>query len=283
MRSDHEHLDDIDSLVRHLAHVLNQNGLKESFLPAESIDVKIASAVMVMLGRSPAGSVKPGEPCLILNKRSENVRQPGDLCCPGGSLMPRLDTLLSYAIQMPMLPLGRWQPWPDWKRQRPQEARTLALLLATSLRESVEEMRLNPFGIRFLGPLPPYRLLLFKREIYPLVGWVSGCQRFRTNWEVDKIVYLPLRELMDVTNFYRYRLQMNDLSTGRSVDDTRELPSFRHPEGTDNETLWGATYHIAMRLLRLAFNFEPPVLADLPVIDGRLGSNYLTGNDAPRG
>jgi hypothetical protein len=280
MRPDPKYLNDIGSLVRHLSHVLNQNGLKESFLPAESVDVKTASAVMVIIGRSPAGTVNPGEPCIILNKRSENVRQPGDLCCPGGSLMPRLDAFLSYVIQLPFLPLGRWPSWSDWQRRRPQEARTLALLLATSLRESMEEMRLNPFGIRFLGPLPPYRLLLFKREIYPLVGWLSGYQRFRTNWEVDKIVYLPLRELMDANNFYRYRLQMSDLSPERSGADMRELPSFRHPAGTDNETLWGATYHIAMQLLRLAFGFEPPLLKDLPVIDGRLGSNYLTGNNA---
>jgi hypothetical protein len=281
MRPDNEFLKDPRALVQHLSQVLNRNGLKDPFLPAEPADVRTASAVMVMLGRSPAGAVNPGEPCLILNKRSENVRQPGDLCCPGGSLMPRLDTLLSHVIQLPLLPLGRWKPWPEWKRQRPKEARTLALLLATSLRESVEEMRLNPFGIRFLGPLPPYRLLLFKREIYPLVGWVSGCQRFRTNWEVEKIVHLPLRDLLDGSNFYRYRLQMGGLSPERAGADMRELPSFRHPDGTDNETLWGATYHIAMRLLRLAFDFEPPGLAGLPVINGRLGSNYLTGNNAP--
>ena len=283
MHSTEKLLNEPKALVDHLAHVLNENGMRTPFMAAAPIDMKTDSAVMFLLGRAPAGSVKPGEPCLILNKRSEKVRQPGDLCCPGGSLMPRTDTVLAKLIELPFLPLGRWQPWPHWRRQRSQEARTLALLLATSLRECVEEMRLNPFGVRFLGPLPPHRLQLFKRKIYPLVGWVTGCQRFRTNWEVDKIVYLPLRELLDVKNYYRYRLQMGYLSPERSGADMRELPSFRHHSGTDDETLWGATYHIAMRFLKFAFDFEPPELADLPIINGRLGSNYLTGNNGATG
>jgi hypothetical protein len=272
-----------EALVDHLARVLNANGLRKPFMVAEPIDANSDSAVIVLVGRAPAESLNAGEPCLILNKRSEKVRQPGDLCCPGGSLMPRTDRLLSHLIQVPFLPLGRWEPWSHWKRSHPEAASTLSLLLATGLRECMEEMRLNPFGIRFLGPLPPHQLQLFKRKIYPLVGWVSGCQRFRTNWEVDKIVYLPLRELLDVKNFYRYRLQMGDLSPGKPGDNMRELPSFRHHTETDDETLWGATFHIAMRFLRLAFDFAPPELADLPIINGRLESNYLTGNNGAPG
>jgi hypothetical protein len=35
-----------------------------------------------------------------------------------------------------------------------------------------------------------------------------------------------------------------------------------------------------MRLLKLAFDFDPPDLADLPVLHGSLDANYLTGNAA---
>jgi len=277
MHVDQEPLYKPDKLVEHLLKVLNSNGLEKSFLAADPIDMTSDSAVMVLLGRGPAESDFPGEPCLILNKRSQSVRQPGDLCCPGGSLMPRLDGFLARLIKIPFLPLGRWRLWPQWKRQRPAEARTLALLLATGLRECVEEMRLNPFGIRFLGPLPPHRLRLFRRRIYPMVGWVSGCQKFRTNWEVDKIVYLPLHELMNTGNFYRYRLRMGHLSSEGPTDLIRELPSYRHQSAAEDETLWGATYHIIMKLLALAFEFTPPELADLPVLNGSLNANYLTG------
>ena len=276
-------LNDPTQLVEYLSEIISKNGLQKPFLTAEPIDFKTASAVMFLLGPAPPAASHPGEPCLILNKRSDKVKQPGDLCCPGGSLMPRADKILAQLIRLPFLPLGRWQYWPHWKRERPEEALTLALLLATGLRECMEEMRLNPLALDFMGPLPPYQLILFKRKIYPLVGWVSGYQRFRTNWEVDKIVYLPLRELVDVKNYYRYHLKMGYISSGRPGADTRELPSFRHHTGTDNETLWGATYHIAMQFLRLAFQFEPPALPDLPVINGRLGSNYLTGNNAHEG
>lgn len=267
-----------EDLVEHLLEVLNANGLEKTFLTADPIDMTTDSAVLVLLGLGPAESGFPGEPCLILNKRSETVRQAGDLCCPGGSLMPRFDGVLARLIRLPFLPLGRWQAWPQWKRRKPAEARILSLLLATGLRECVEEMRLNPFGIRFLGPLPPHQLRLFRRKIYPMVGWVTGCQSFRANWEVDKIVHLPLRELLDAGNFYRYRLQMGHLSPDQPSDVIQELPSYRHQSGAEDETLWGATYHITMQLLRLAFNFTPPELADLPVLHGSLNANYLTGN-----
>ena len=95
---------------------------------------------------------------------------------------------------------------------------------------------------------------------------------------MDKIVYLPLRALLDENNFYRYRLRMGYSSPRSPEEETRELPSFRHHPGTADETLWGATYHIAMQILRLAFDFEPPELSGLPVIRGRLVANYLTGN-----
>ena len=283
MHSAKELLKAPDRLVDHLTQILNQNGMRHSFLAAEPIDFETGSAVLFLLGPAPRDADHPGEPCLILNKRSEKVKQPGDLCCPGGSLMPRTDKILAHLIQLPFMPLGRWPHWSHWKRERPEEARALRLLLATSLRESVEEMRLNPIALRFLGPLPPYQLILFQRKIYPVVGWVSGYQRFRTNWEVDKIVYLPLRELVDAKNYYRYRLQMGYIDPENPATVTRELPSFRHSTGTDNETLWGATFNITMQFLQFAFQFEPPELADLQVINGRLGSNYLTGNNAATG
>ncbi|HSM74653.1 MAG TPA: hypothetical protein VK852_08460, partial [Desulfobacterales bacterium] len=77
----------------------------------------------------------------------------------------------------------------------------IALLLAAALREGFEEMRLNPLGVEFLAPMQAQRLVLFQRVIYPLVGWVPRQRRFIPNWEVDKIVRIPLAALLDPVNY----------------------------------------------------------------------------------
>ena len=80
----------------------------------------------------------------------------------------------------------------------------MALLLAASLREGLEEMRLNPLGVEFLGALPLQRLVMFKREIYPFVGWVGRQRRFFPNWGVTDIVYIPLGTFLDPKRYARY-------------------------------------------------------------------------------
>ena len=103
-----------------------------------------SSAVLLLLG--PQGGQTGREPCLILNKRSAKVRQPGDICCPGGGITPVLDVFLSKLLALPGLPLGRWTYWPRWQGKRALNGGAMPLLLATGLREGFEEMRLNPLG-----------------------------------------------------------------------------------------------------------------------------------------
>ena len=146
-------------------------------------DLSLNSAVLFLLGTSASG-----EPFLILNKRSQRVRQAGDLCCPGGGIAPSIDRLLARWLNLPRMPLSRWPHGSWWRRYRKADFPKLALLLAAALREGFEEMRLNPLGVRFLGPMPAQHLVMFKRAIYPMVGWVNHQQRFFPNWEVEKIV-----------------------------------------------------------------------------------------------
>ena len=82
----------------------------------------------------------------------------------------------------------------------------MALLFATSLRESFEEMRLNPMGVKFLGPMPSTSLVMFRRVIYPLVGWLKRQKHFFPNWEVEKMVYIPLEELLRGERYACYRI-----------------------------------------------------------------------------
>jgi hypothetical protein len=240
--------------------------------PADGIDWQSASAVLFLLGRHPLSDRQAGEPCLILNKRSPNVPQPGDLCCPGGRVNRRLDAGLAELLKLPVLHLARWPHWPLWRKTRPREAKWLRLLLATGVRESIEEMRLNPLRLDFLGPLPAQPLVMFKWVIYPMAVWISGQKRFYPNWEVEKIIYIPLRDLLNPARYARYRLRFEDETTAPQV---KTFPCFRYETANEVELLWGATYRIAAAFMDDVFGFVPPDLNSLPEVRGRLSRAYL--------
>ena len=239
-----------------------------------------ASAVLFLIGQRCDTKGHSPEPCIVLNKRSLKVKQPGDLCFPGGSVAPRLDHHFARLLRLPLFPLARWPYWSRWRDLRRGEARLLALLLATSLRESLEEMRLNPLRVRFLGPMPSQNLRTFRRIIYPMLGWISGQRRFFPNWEVEKIVYIPLNNLLDSDNYgcYRLRIETGDGKT-RKVD-MNDYPCFRHQDQDGNEVLWGATYRIVMAFLELVFGFKAPDIKSLPVVYGTLNENYFIGAES---
>jgi 8-oxo-dGTP pyrophosphatase MutT (NUDIX family) len=268
-------LSDPPRLVAAIAAAL-QSGLAAtgaSFItPTE--EVATASAVLFLLARCGPGTGRAGEAGLILNKRSRRVRQPGDLCCPGGGVS-RVDFPAGRLLALPFGPLGRWPHWRRWRRERPLEARWLSLYLATALREAFEEMRLNPLRAQFLGPLPPNRLQLFRKAIYPLAAWTPGRPAFRPNWEVERIVELPLRDLLDPAGYVCYHISRP--AAGPDPDTVRRLPAFRLRGPTGTDILWGATYRIAMDFLKIVFGFEPPPVEGLPVVMGELARTYMTG------
>jgi hypothetical protein len=278
MDPDDRNLADPERLMPLIRRALWAHAEGTPIFDTAAADLAAASAVLLLLGRyAGAGDAPAGEICLILNKRSARVRQPGDLCCPGGSVSPRFDYFVARLLGMPFFPLQRWPCWPRFRRERPLEARWLRLYLATGLRESFEEMRLNPLRAHFLGPLPHHRLVLFRRLIYPLVAWVPHQRRFRLNREVQRIVRVPLRSLLDPSRYICYRLSMEPVPGAGSIADTSDHPGFRLSGAHNGELLWGATYRIATGFLKAVFDFTPPPLSALPVIDGRLGWGYLTG------
>ena len=153
----------------------------------------------------------------------------------------------------------------------------MALLFATSLREGVEEMRLNPFGIEFLGPLPPDTLVMFQRVIYPLVGWIKRQKRFFPNWEVEKIVHIPLRHFFNRDHYASYRLRFEMPPENIDPRLLEDFPCFIHQSHNEREVLWGATYRIVMVFLEMVFGFTPPETGSLPVVYGTLDDNYHNG------
>lgn len=241
-------------------------------------DSSVTSAVLFLLGMHCQENEFSSSPCLILNKRSPMVKQPGDLCCPGGSLSSPMDTFLAKILYLPGTPLTRWPYWKMWHKQRRREAHNLALLFATCLREGFEEMRLNPMGVKFLGPLPQQQLVMFHRVIYPMVCWISRQKQFSPNWEVERVVYIPLQNLLNPSNYARYRLQIETSPENENLPDVKDYPCFIQKQKNDRDVLWGATFRITMAFLEIVFGFRPPDMESLPIVRGTLDRNYLTGN-----
>lgn len=266
-----------DFIDRAMDRLYEENG-RDRIFPKGVANASTTSAVLFLIGRCRQQKDSCDMPCLILNKRSLKVKQHGDLCCPGGSISSRVDAFLSKFLYLPGTPLTRWPHWQTWQKHRRREARNLALLLATCLREGVEEMRLNPLGIKFLGPLPSQKLIMFQRVIYPMVCRIGRQKQFSPNWEVEKIIYIPFKDLLNPAYYARYQVKIETSGEKENHPDIRDFPCFMHHSGDSTEVLWGATFRITMVFLEIVFKFKPPDMESLPVVFRSLDKNYLTGN-----
>ena len=270
-------LKDRSKLIRHVIDTLEVRLWPGKVFSNSQMQWETTAGVLMLLGQKPAGTDLGPEPCIVLNKRSLKVKQPGDLCFPGGRMAPRIDPYLARLFSLPFASLGLWRHWGNWKKSHRRQAELMSVIWATGLRESFEEMRLNPFGVRFLGPLAPQPLVMFRRTIYPVVGWVKHQRRFFPNWEVEKVLYVPLRDLLNSDYYGRYRLRMGS-NPGRGSNETIEnYPCFRLQGRHGKEILWGATYRITINFLEVVFGFKPPAIQTLPVTEGTLDESYLTG------
>ena len=240
-------------------------------------DLKRLSVVLLIIGGGAPPSRQTSEPCLILNKRSRQVRQPGDICCPGGGVELGIDKKLSRLLRLPASPLRRWRHAASWRRENPRELQRLRLLAAAALREGWEEMRLIPFNVSFLGILPPEELVMFRRVILPLVVWMKRQRRFHPNWEVERVVRMPVREFLNPTRYICYRLSMPEAG-GRKGGGRRDFPAFRFDTAEGTEILWGATYRMIMRFLNQVLGFAAPGPESLEVVAHELPPQYMTGS-----
>jgi hypothetical protein len=263
-----EILEQQPALIAHIMTRLHEGAMGQRIFPKGAVLDKGTACVLFLMGQR---RVQEGmaEPCIVFNKRSMKVRQPGDLCFPGGRLMPRLDRRLSLFLRLPFSPLRRWPYRRDWLSSRSEESECLSVFLTAGLREATEEMRLNPFGVTFLGPMSPSRLSMFGRDVYPMVVWIGRQKRFLPNWEVERVLHVPVRSFLDAGNYACYRLRLWDTSTS--------FPCFRHADGNGTEILWGLTYDMVVAFLEIAFSFRPPDMNSLPVIQGTLSREYLKG------
>jgi hypothetical protein len=118
---------------------------------------------------------------------------------------------------------------------------------------------------------------MFPRVLYPMVVWIRRQTRFFPNWEVDRIVHIPLRNLLKPEFYACYRLRFKTSRESLSTGLTQDFPCFCHESEGGKEVLWGVTYRIVTAFLELVFEFSPPDITALPVIHGALDENYLNG------
>ncbi|MHC1727934.1 MAG: hypothetical protein AB9866_18350 [Syntrophobacteraceae bacterium] len=265
-----------DLRARVIRRLANLCGLASLFRNEECQRGVRTSSVMLLLGEQVFSEGSIPEACIILNKRSKDVKQPGDLCCPGGAV-EKFDPHFARLLSLPGSTLSRWPCWRKLKQEKPNDAEFLSLLLTAGLREGWEEMRLNPFGIKFLGPLPSQCLVLFRRVIHPMVAWVSHQKNFTPSWEVERIVYLPFRALLNPFNYALYRLYVPPHLEWRFRGTAVEFPCFVYSHQGRAEILWGVTFRIVTLLLDLVFGFRPPDSDRLPLVPAIIGEEYVNG------
>jgi len=212
-----------------------------------------------------------------LIKRSMLVPQGGDLSCPGGMLNPFLDRLLMSFIRFRCPPIMTGDAFRYARKRGKRAFSTIALFFANALRESWEEVGLNPMNVRFLGPLPSYDLYLFKRSIFPLVGFVKKNPSFRSNKEVEKVIEIPLKSFFE-DEHYAACVFRNPGGDIHKRGDSHEFPCFIHNDiDGQQEILWGATFQIIMSFLAIVFDYKMPPSYSQRIIEKKITLSYLTG------
>ncbi len=225
------------------------------------------------------GEAGPGEYAFLLNKRSKQVLQPGDLCAPGGGIHLFLDSLSQKILQFRLLP-GVGGPGLKLARRRGKEVyKKVLFLLGNALRESWEELRLSPFNVEFLGPLPTYSLSSRRWIMFPLVGRVKHYWQPKLSWEVEKIVPISLSAFFEPENYAVYSLEVPEKLVAQGIPSPWEFPCLVHREKGEEEILWGATFKVIQTFFEIVFHFLFPSPDPRRVIRRPLASNYLTGRE----
>lgn len=151
---------------------------------------------------------KAGRCYLVLTKRTETVNHhKGQISFPGGGQLVGEETLME-----------------------------------TALRESWEEIGLNPKDVEILGELDDTRTYTTDFVISPFVGLIPYPYKFSANpEEVEEVISVPLEVLLDKSNFRE--------ETKIIQDDP--VPQYYYQYG--DRVIWGATARILKQFLEVVF------------------------------
>ena len=228
-----------------------------------------------------SGEKATGQYFFLLSKRSRRVQQPGDLCAPGGGSHSWLDSFSEKLLQFGLLPGVGGPGLEPAKRWGKETYEKILFFLGNALRESWEELRLSPFNVEFLGPLPTYCLQSRRWIIFPLVGRVKQSWRPKLSWEVEKIVSIPLESFFHPENYAVYSLEVPEKLAAHGIPNPWEFPCLVHRENGEEEILWGATFKVIQTFFKIVFDFIFPSPDSRSVIHKPLASNYLSGREDP--
>jgi 8-oxo-dGTP pyrophosphatase MutT (NUDIX family) len=106
--------------------------------------------------------------------------------------------------------------------------------LDTALRETREEIGLEIHRDKIVGGLDSVQTSTSKYIIYPYVAMVESGLYFRTNDEVEKILNIPISNILDIL---QYSLSADGSTYGRQT----QIP-------WEDEVIWGATASILKQL-----------------------------------
>jgi 8-oxo-dGTP pyrophosphatase MutT (NUDIX family) len=212
-----------------------------------------------------------------LIKRSEKVKQAGDISCPGGILHPVIDKSSSFFLKAGIIPALRKQILNYAMHKDKKTISLIRLFLTTALREAWEEIGLTPFNILFLGALPCYSLTSFARTIYPLVCLTPKPFQYRLNSEVDKILEIPLSFFFHDSNYASLEIKTPMVNSASSQNN--KFPCLVIPDDMGNvDILWGATFNIITNFLRIISDDSLPLPSASRTIKKVLSNSYISGN-----
>jgi hypothetical protein len=106
---------------------------------------------------------------------------------------------------------------------------------------------------------------------------IHGKWKGRPNWEVEKIIRVPINAFFDSSNYARYILSSPGLPGNSGSKGGYDAPAFIVPGSRDEDVLWGATYSIAMDFLRLIPGFTGTNSPGHKIIERSLPEHYYTG------
>jgi 8-oxo-dGTP pyrophosphatase MutT (NUDIX family) len=226
--------------------------------------------------QNPKGKV-PGRYVFLLTKRSRNVQQPGDLCAPGGGIHPFLDSLSGKLLRYGFVPGVRGPGLTLAKSRGKPIYKQILFILGNALREGWEELRLSPFNVEFLGPLPTYRLLSRPWIILPMVGRVKHVWKPKLSWEVEKVISIPLEDFFHPSSYAVCSWEVPPKLIAEGIPNPWDFPCLIHKENGEEEILWGATFNIIQIFFKIVFDFSFPAPDKQRVVRKTLPSNYFSG------
>jgi len=191
----------------------------------DSWPVKIASALTQKLpgGKSHRKMLPPGRELEPSHGVQGEVRQSGVLLLlfPSDAelflcLIKRPSTMKDHAGQI---------GFPGGKCEQDD-----ANPLQTALRESMEEIGIQPTHVEILGALSPLYISVSRFLIHPFVAWSHSKPRFNLcSGEVEKLLLFPFLQLLK---------GLHPVATGVETHSGRLMaPSLIH----EGEIIWGAT------------------------------------------